>query len=82
MDGTHAETPRVTYGNHGAFPGMSRILKLWDIESGQLVATFSVEAPIYGCDLSTRGTTTIAAGDQSGGVYFLRLRDPKARPLR
>lgn len=47
-------------------------LKVWDLESGQVVACFSGDAAIRSCDLGMEGNL-IVAGDAAGMVHFLRL---------
>jgi len=47
-------------------------LKVWDIDSGMLIANFSAEQELSTCAVVSDGTT-IVAGDSSGQVYFLRL---------
>lgn len=57
-----------------------RTLKLWDTRTGRLVAAFSADTAIFSCDLSMTPAPVLAAGDQSGRVYLLRLCDPHAEP--
>ena len=52
-------------------------LKVWDLESGELVVTFSGDGAIYACAVAPDGgcpeDSIIVAGDRSGRVHFLRL---------
>lgn len=47
-------------------------LKVWDISSGNIIASFTGESPISCFTIASDGVT-IVAGDESGRVYFLRL---------
>lgn len=47
-------------------------LKVWDLSSGNVIASFTGESPIACCDVAADGVT-IVAGDKSGRVYFLQL---------
>jgi WD40 repeat protein len=49
-----------------------RTLRLWDLESGQEIATFTGESKMASCAIAPNGITIIA-GDQSGRVHFLWL---------
>lgn len=46
-------------------------LKVWELKSGENVATFTADSPMLGCAVGELGT--IVAGDQSGRIHFLRL---------
>jgi WD40 repeat protein len=48
-----------------------RTLKVWNLESGVSVATFTCDFPTRCCTI--HGTQTILAGDESGRVHFLSL---------
>jgi WD40 repeat protein len=47
-------------------------LKVWDLESGSLIASFTGESSMFSCAVSPDGLT-IVAGEASGKVHFLRL---------
>ncbi len=47
-------------------------LKLWDLASGECLATFTADAPIPACALAP-DDRTLVAGDSTGRVHFLRL---------
>ena len=56
-------------------PGLRRggdARRLWDLESGKEIATFTGEADMSQCVFTPDGRTIIA-GDSSGRVHFLRL---------
>jgi WD40 repeat protein len=46
-------------------------LKVWDLQSGQEVATFAADAGITACAI--RDSSRFVAGDKLGRVHFLRL---------
>ena len=48
-------------------------LKVWELATGQKIATFTGEDSIDCCAVAPDGVT-IAAGDESGKVHFLRLQ--------
>jgi WD40 repeat protein len=47
-------------------------LKAWNIVTGKLLTTFYGERAFWCCAISTDGRTVVA-GDELGGMYFLRL---------
>jgi WD40 repeat protein len=49
-------------------------LRVWDLDCGQTIASFTAEDPLLACAISSRDSFVVA-GDQSGGVHFLRLQD-------
>jgi WD40 repeat protein len=49
-------------------------LRVWDLDSGQTIASFTAEDPLLACAISSRDSIVVA-GDQSGGVHFLRLQN-------
>jgi WD40 repeat protein len=52
--------------------GSNNTIKVWDLSSGKVIASFTAESPIASCAIAPDGVT-IVAGDESGRVYFLRL---------
>ena len=50
-----------------------KTLKVWDLENGNVDATFSGESGLTSCSISPDGLT-IVAGEKSGRVHFLRLK--------
>ncbi|CAD6492343.1 MAG: WD domain, G-beta repeat [Candidatus Argoarchaeum ethanivorans] len=65
-----AVTPDGRYAISGSW---DRTLKVWDIGSGEVIASFNEDGPLHSCVISPNGRT-IVAGDASGAVHFLRLR--------
>ena len=47
-------------------------LKVWDLETGAAIVSFSGESAMHACALSP-DDRTIAAGDRSERMHFLRL---------
>jgi WD40 repeat protein len=52
-----------------------KTLKLWDLATGRVVATFAADYPVLCCACSPRAETLVA-GDTSGRVHLLRLEGP------
>jgi WD40 repeat protein len=50
-------------------------VKVWDLESGECIATFTVDAPVRACAVARDGVT-IVVGDSAGTVHFLTLVVP------
>jgi len=50
---------------------LDRTLKVWDLETGSVVATFTRNADALCCAIA--GDRRIVAGDASGRVHFLSL---------
>jgi len=57
--------------------GSNNTIKVWDLATGNLIASFTLENPIACCAIAPDGVT-IVAGDKSGRVYFLRLEGVEA----
>ncbi|MDJ0694814.1 hypothetical protein [Mastigocoleus sp. MO_188.B34] len=49
-----------------------KTLKQWDLETGEVLHTFTGESRMTTCGFAPDGVT-IVAGDASGRVHFLRL---------
>jgi WD40 repeat protein len=47
-------------------------LKVWELETGEVIATFTADGALYACAVAPDGVTTVAAG-ASDRVHFLRL---------
>jgi WD40 repeat protein len=47
-------------------------LRVWDLESGEEITSFTGEGRVLSCAFAPDGKTIIA-GDESGHVHFLRL---------
>jgi len=54
-----------------------RTVRVWDLDNGRQIATFTADAPVNACAVTPDGRT-IVAGDQLGRVHFLRLELPGA----
>ncbi|HMA33538.1 MAG TPA: WD40 repeat domain-containing protein, partial [Chloroflexia bacterium] len=54
--------------------GGDRTLRIYDLASGALVATFAGDAPFWSCAVAPDGLI-IVAGDERGRVHFLRLEN-------
>jgi NACHT domain- and WD repeat-containing protein len=66
-DGRHAiSTPESTFPN--------AMLKIWDFERGTCLANYLGDSLIT-CTACTPGGSTLAVGEESGAVYFLRLEN-------
>jgi WD40 repeat protein len=52
--------------------GIDRTLRLWDLESGKEIATFTGESGMNSCAIAPDGQTIIA-GDALSRVHFVRL---------
>ena len=53
-----------------------RTLKVWDLASGDVLATLTCDAGVMSC--ASAGENLIVAGDSGGHLHFLRLEEPKA----
>jgi WD40 repeat protein len=49
-------------------------VRLWSLNSGEALATFSADGPIWACAVAG---DTIIAGDDWGLVHFLRIVNPR-----
>jgi WD40 repeat protein len=47
-------------------------VKVWDLDSGQVLMTFWADAAVEACAVAPDGVT-IVAGDELGHVHFLRM---------
>jgi WD40 repeat protein len=52
-------------------------LKVWNLATGNIIASFTGESPIASCAIAPDGLT-IVAGDRLGRIYFLRLEGMEA----
>jgi len=62
-------------GRRAVSASSDHTLKVWGLEAGADVATFSCDAPAHCCALA--GERMIVAGDASGRVHFLSLELPE-----
>ncbi len=58
-------------GRRAVSASRDKTLKVWDLETGAVVATFNCEGPALCCAFA--GDRRIVAGDYSGRVHFLSL---------
>ena len=65
-----AVTPDGKYAISGS---IDNTLRVWDIITGQTIASFSGDGYLHACAISPE-SRTIVAGGASGRVYFLRLQ--------
>ena len=49
-------------------------VKVWDLESGEVIASFNGDGALFCCAVAPGGTT-IVAGGVSGHVHILRLEE-------
>jgi WD40 repeat protein len=59
------------------FGSWDNTIKVWDLSSGNVIASFTSESQISCFAIAPDGVT-IVAGDKSGRVYFLRLEGMEA----
>ena len=59
-------------GKRAISGSLDNTIKVWDLSSGNIIASFTGESSIASCAIAPDGVT-IVAGDASGRVYFLRL---------
>lgn len=76
VHGGHVDAVRCvaisTDGSWGASGGEDRLIRLWDLGTGDLVASFTGESAITCTALSADGRLLVA-GESSGRVHVLRL---------
>lgn len=66
-------------GKRAVSASYDQTLKVWDLATGAVVATFTAEAPVASCAVGP-DDLSIIAGDSLGRVHFLRLENPEAEP--
>ena len=49
-------------------------LNMWDLECGEVIATFTASGPVLCCAVASNDT--LIAGDATGEVHILRLEEP------
>ena len=64
-------------GRRAVSASEDKTLKVWDVESGVLLATFTCDAAARCCAFINE--RELIAGDDLGRVHFLRLEEPKAK---
>jgi WD40 repeat protein len=63
-------------GRYAVSGSDDQTLKVWDLSSGQVVASFCGDSAIHCCAIAP-DKRTIIAGDALGRVHFLRLENVK-----
>ena len=58
-------------GKRAVSASSDKTVKVWDLETGECLATLAVDGPLYGCAMSEGGAHIVAAGAR--GVYFLKV---------
>lgn len=59
-------------GRFGAAGGDDRTLRVWHLDTGELVAAFTADAAVTACAISPDGAVLVA-GEATGRVHLLRL---------
>lgn len=62
-------------GQWAVSASLDQKLKVWELETGACLATFSCDSSAYCCAVSDGGEL-ILAGDGGGHLHFLRLEKP------
>ena len=57
-------------GRRAISASLDRTVLLWDLESGEVIATFTADAPVLACEIVA---DTVIAGDALGCVHILRI---------
>jgi WD40 repeat protein len=66
-------------GRAGAISASAdKTLKVWDLETGEVIATFTCDSRALCCTYSD-ALKLIVAGDDGGHINFLSLEEPKRR---
>jgi WD40 repeat protein len=82
MIGHSAEIKGVAFsgdGQRAVSASGDHMLKVWDVDTGELEATFTCDAPLTCCAFA--GRSRIVAGDDSGRIHFISL-ELEAEPER
>ena len=65
-------------GRHAFSASWGQTLKVWDLDTGEALATFTCDAAARCCAYS-EALNLILAGDADGHLHLLRLEAPKAK---
>jgi WD40 repeat protein len=63
-------------GRYAVSRSQDNTLKVWELKTGRVVASFCGDSTIERCAVTPDGRT-IVAGEASGRVHFLRLENVK-----
>lgn len=66
-------------GSRALSASSDNTLKIWDLEKGEVLATFTCDTAAYCCLYSNALKLTVV-GDGIGHIHFLRLEEPKPKP--
>ena len=58
-------------GRRAVSASLDNTLKVWDLETGAMIATFTCDAAVLCC--ATAGARTVLAGDAAGHLHWLSL---------
>ena len=64
-------------GKRAVSASSDNTLKVWELNSGIYLATFTCDSGANGCAVSDVGK--LFAGDAGGHLHFLRLEEPSAK---
>ena len=62
------------HGKRAVSASGDRTLAVWELETGEVVATFATDSAVHACAVAHDGLTFVA-GDAQGCVHFLRLEN-------
>ena len=65
-------------GQRAVSASFDQTLKVWDLETGEVLATFTCDSAAHGCAFADDGRL-IVGGDAGGHVHFLRLEEPEPK---
>jgi WD40 repeat protein len=65
-------------GQRAVSASWDNTVKVWELETGKILATFTCDARALCCAFS-EALKLILAGDEGGHLHFLRLEEPKAK---
>ncbi len=64
-------------GRRAVSASLDHTLKVWDVKTGEVTATFTCDGAAYCCVFIDQDR--IIAGDAGCQVHFLRLEEPKSK---
>lgn len=66
-------------GRRAVSASSDKTLKMWDLDTGALIVTFTCDAAVHCCAFI--GDAKLIAGDAGGRVHFLTLEEPETERL-